>query len=163
MPLGRPRLADQDIATLRQWIDQKLPWSTTKNDARPRNWDHWAFQQPKRPPLPSVRNASWVKNPIDNFILAKLEQEKLQPSPVADRATLLRRVSLDITGLPPSPQEIEAFLADQSPQAYEKVVDRLLASPHYGERWGRHWLDLVRYAESDGHGADRSPAPRAST
>jgi hypothetical protein len=157
MPLGRPRLSDQDIATLRQWIDQKLPWSVTKNDGKPRNWDHWAFQAPKRPPVPSVRNPAWVRNPIDNFILAKLEQEKLQPSPEADRATLLRRVSLDLTGLPPTPQEIEAFLADQSPQAYEKVVDRLLASPHYGERWGRHWLDAARYADSDGYSID---APR---
>jgi hypothetical protein len=157
MPLGRPRLSDQDIATLRQWIDQKLPWSVTKNDSKPRNWDHWAFQTPKRSSVPVVRDLAWVRNPIDNFILAKLEQEKLQPSPEADRATLLRRVSLDLTGLPPTPQEIDAFLADQSPQAYEKVVDRLLASPHYGERWGRHWLDAARYADSDGYSID---APR---
>ena len=157
MPLGRPRLADQDIATLRQWIDQKLPWSVTKNDSKPRNWDHWAFHTPKRPAIPVVRNPAWVRNPIDNFILAKLEQEKLPPSSEADRATLLRRVSLDLTGLPPTPQENEAFLADQSPQAYEKVVDRLLASPHYGERWGRHWLDAARYADSDGYSID---APR---
>jgi len=157
MPLGRSRLAEQDIVTLRQWIDQKLPWSVAKNDSKPRNWDHWAFQTPKHPPAPSVRNPAWVRNPIDSFILAKLEQEKLQPSPEADKATLLRRVSLDITGLPPTPQEIEAFLADHSPQAYEKVVDRLLASPHYGERWGRHWLDAARYADSDGYSID---APR---
>src|SRR5579862_1870437 len=155
MPLGRPRLADQDIATLRQWIDQKLPWPVAKNDGKPRNWDHWAFQTPKRPPVPAVSNAAWVRNPIDNFILTKLEQEKLDPSPEADRATLLRRVSLDLTGLPPTPQEIEAFLADQSPQAYDKVVDRLLASPHYGERWGRHWLDAARYADSDGYEKDK--------
>lgn len=157
MPLGRPRLTDQDIATLRQWIDQKLPWSVTKNDGKPRNWDHWAFQPPKHPAAPAVRNTAWVRNPIDNFIVAKLEQEKMQPSPEADRATLLRRVSLDVTGLPPTPQEIAAFLADQSPKAYEKVVDRLLASPHYGERWGRHWLDAARYADSDGYSID---APR---
>ena len=157
MPLGRPRLSDQDIATLRQWIDQKLPWSVTKNDSKPRNWDHWAFQTPKHSTVPLVHDAAWARNPIDNFILAKLEQEKVQPSPEADRATLLRRVSLDVTGLPPTPQEIEAFLADQSPQAYEKVVDRLLASPHYGERWGRHWLDAARYADSDGYSID---APR---
>jgi len=157
MPMGRPRLADQEIATLRQWIDQKLPWTVTKNDGKPRNWDHWAFQAPKRPAVPVVHNPAWVRNPIDDFILTKLEQEKLQPSQEADKATLLRRVSLDLTGLPPTPQEIAAFLADQSPQAYEKLVDRLLASPHYGERWGRHWLDAARYADSDGYSID---APR---
>ncbi len=157
MPMGRPRLKDEEIAILTRWVAQKLPWSAAEDAGKPRNWDHWAFQVPKRPPLPVVRNKTWVRNPIDNFILARLEREKVEPSPEADRATLLRRVSLDLTGLPPTPREMQAFLADKSPGAYEKVVDRLLASPHYGERWGRHWLDAARYADSDGYSID---APR---
>ena len=157
MPMGRPRLKDEDIAALRQWIEQKLPWSDGAISAKPRNWDHWAFQPPQHPPLPAVSNARWVRNPIDNFILARLEREKVQPSPEADPATLLRRVSLDLTGLPPTPEEMKSFLADRSPNAYEKVVDWLLASPHHGERWGRHWLDAARYADSDGYSID---APR---
>jgi len=157
MPLGRPRLKDADIAVLRQWIEQKLPWTAEKGAGKPRNWDHWSFQPPQRPAVPAVISKSWVRNPIDNFVLARLEKEKLQPSPEADRATSMRRVSLDLTGLPTTPAEMQAFLADKSPQAYEKVVDRLLASPHYGERWGRHWLDAARYADSDGYSID---APR---
>ena len=157
MPLGKPRLADADIAALRQWVEDKLPWTAPTETAKPRNWDHWAFQPPKRPAVPAVTNKQWVRNPIDGFVLARLEKEKLQPSPEADRPTLLRRVSLDLTGLPPTPREMQAFLADKSPNAWEKVVDRLLASPHYGERWGRHWLDAARYADSDGYSID---APR---
>src|SRR5262249_9733420 len=120
-------------------------------------WDHWAFQPPKRSELPTVKQSAWVRNPIDNFILARLERENVKPSPEADRQTLLRRLSLDLTGLPPTPEEIQSFLADSSPTASEKTVDRLLASPHYGERWGRHWLDVARYADSDGYTID---APR---
>ncbi len=108
----------------------------------------WAFVPPKSPPIPKVNTASWVKNPIDAFILAKLEANGLHPAPPADKATLLRRVTFDLIGLPPTPAEQDAFLKDTSPNAYETVVDRLLASPHYGERWGRHWLDVVRYADS---------------
>ena len=156
MPLGRAKLKDDDIAVLRQWIEEKAVWPQ-ETSTKPRGWDHWSFQPPKRPPVPSVHNSGWVRNPIDNFILSKLEREQVQPSPEADRSTLLRRVSLDLTGLPPTPQDIQAFLSDTSPDAYEKVVDRLLASPHYGERWGRHWLDLARYADSDGYSID---APR---
>ena len=157
MPMGKPRLSDADIGALRRWIEQRLPWSSEANAGKPRNWDHWAFQPPQRPPVPTVANKAWVRNPIDSFVLARLEKEKLQPSPEADRATLLRRVSLDLTGLPPTPTEMREFLADRSANAYEKVVDRLLASPHYGERWGRHWLDAARYADSDGYSID---APR---
>ncbi|HKD09164.1 MAG TPA: PSD1 and planctomycete cytochrome C domain-containing protein [Bryobacteraceae bacterium] len=157
MPMGKPQLADADIAILRQWVAQQLPWAAEDNAGKPHNWDHWAFQPPVRPAIPTVARKDWVRNPIDNFILARLEREKLQPSPQADRATLLRRVSLDLTGLPPTPDEMAAFLNDKSPKAYEKVVDRLLASPHYGERWGRHWLDAARYADSDGYSID---APR---
>ena len=97
-----------------------------------------------------VANQSWVRNEIDAFILAKLEQEKIAPSPEADRRTLIRRLSFDLLGLPPTPQEVDDFLDDKRPDAYERLVDRLLASPHFGERWGRHWLDLARYADSSG-------------
>ncbi|HYM10495.1 MAG TPA: PSD1 and planctomycete cytochrome C domain-containing protein [Bryobacterales bacterium] len=157
MPFGREQLTDEQIAVLRQWIEQNVPWSAENGPKKPRGWDHWAFQVPKRPAVPPVQDSAWVRNPIDNFILARLEKEKVKPSPEADRYTLLRRVSLDLTGLPPTPKEMQDFLSDTSPHAYEKVVDRLLASPHYGERWGRHWLDLARYADSDGYSID---APR---
>jgi Protein of unknown function (DUF1549)/Protein of unknown function (DUF1553) len=116
---------------------------------------HWAYKKPIRPALPQVKNSAWIKSPIDNFILARLEKEGLQPSPEATRVTLLRRLSLDLIGLPPSPEEISAFLRDRSPNAYLKQVERLLASPHYGERWGRQWLDAARYADSDGYEKDK--------
>ena len=111
---------------------------------------HWAFQPVTKPEPPTVKQASWPQNNIDRFILAKLEAAGLQPSPEADRATLIRRVTLDLTGLLPTPEEVEAFVKDESPQAYEALIDRLLASQHYGERWGRHWLDLARYADTSG-------------
>jgi hypothetical protein len=117
---------------------------------------HWAFQKVQRPPAPTVQNAGWVRTPVDAFVLAKLEARGIKPSPEADRGTLLRRVSFDLIGLPPAPDEIEAFVSDKSPNAYEKVVDRLLASPHYGERWARHWLDLARFAESEGFKSDET-------
>jgi hypothetical protein len=117
---------------------------------------HWAFQKVVRPTPPKVRNAAGVRNPIDAFVFAQLEAKQIEPSPPADRATLLRRAYLDLIGLPPSPQEVAEFLADQSTVAFEKAVDRLLASPHYGERWARHWLDLARYAESEGFKADET-------
>lgn len=116
--------------------------------------NHWAFKAPVRPPLPAVHNKKWVRNPIDQFVLARLEKEKLSPSPEADRTTLVRRLHLDITGLPPSLKEIDEFVKDRSPDAYEKLVEKLLASPHYGERWGRHWLDVARYADSNGYEKD---------
>ncbi len=121
-----------------------------------RQGKHWAFVAPVRPPLPEVKSKAWIRNPIDRFILARLEKENLQPSAQADRVTLLRRLSLDLTGLPPTPEEVDAFLKDKSPNSYEKQVERLLASPHYGERWGRHWLDAARYADSDGYEKDKS-------
>src|SRR5262249_39751067 len=107
-----------------------------------------------RPAVPAVRGASWVRNDLDAFVLARLEKEKITPSPEADRVTLIRRLSLDLLGLPPSPEEVDAFVKDSGPDAYERLVDRLLASPHYGGRWGRHWLDLARYADSDGFEKD---------
>ena len=117
--------------------------------------NHWAFKTPARPALPEIADRSWPKTPVDHFILARLEKEGLKPSPEADRATLLRRLSLDLIGLPPTIEEIDAFLADPNPDAYQKQVERLLASPHYGERWGRHWLDAARYADSDGFEKDK--------
>jgi hypothetical protein len=117
---------------------------------------YWAFQPVKKAPVPAVKNTAWVKTPIDAFILAKLEEKNLQPNPRADKLTLLRRATIDMTGLPPTQEEIHAFLSDKSPNAWEKVVDRLLASPAYGERWGRHWLDVARYADSNGFKADET-------
>jgi hypothetical protein len=156
MPYGGPQLPPNEIATIRNWIDAGAPGpdSTTPLAAvkAPR---HWSYIKPVRPALPEVKNAAWCRNPIDHFILARLEHERLKPAPPASKNTLLRRVYLDLTGLPPSPQEVAAFVADQSPDAYEKVVDRLLASPHYGERWARPWLDLARYADSNGYEKDR--------
>jgi hypothetical protein len=117
---------------------------------------HWAFVPPRRPEVPRVQEVSWVRNPIDAFVLNRLEGRGLRHAPEAGRAALLRRLTFDLTGLPPAPEEIAAFLSDQAPMAYERVVDRLLASPHYGERWGQHWLDLARYAETDGFEFDQA-------
>src|SRR5206468_1080824 len=111
---------------------------------------HWAFKAPARPAVPAALNKKWTRTPIDNFVLAKLDAEKLKPSPEADKITLLRRLSLDLIGLPPTPKEVDSFLADKSPDAYQKQVERLLASPHYGEKWGRFWLDAARYADTKG-------------
>jgi Protein of unknown function (DUF1553)/Protein of unknown function (DUF1549) len=118
--------------------------------------NNWAYQKVQKPKQPSVRNRAWVKNPVDAFVLAKLESEGAKPMPIADKTTLLRRATFDLTGLPPTPEEVNSFLADNSPGAFEKVVDRLLNSPHYGEKWARHWLDLARYAESEGFKADET-------
>jgi len=115
---------------------------------------HWAWKRPVRPPLPVVKNAAWAANPIDRFVLARLEAAKLQPAPPASREVLIRRAAFDLTGLPPTPAEIDAFLADKSPDAWEKVVDHYLASPHYGERMAQQWLDLARYADSNGYEYD---------
>ena len=117
--------------------------------------NHWAFKVPQQAAVPKVRSQRWVRNPIDAFILARLEKEHIRPAPEADRVTLIRRLSLDLTGLPPSASEVDAFLSDASSDAYSQLVDRLLASPHFGERWGRHWLDLARYADSSGYQVDR--------
>lgn len=118
--------------------------------------EHWAFVPPSRPELPEVRETRWVRNPIDRFVLAGLEASELTHAPEADRPTLLRRVTFDLTGLPPTPEELDAFLADKAPDAFERVVDRLLASVHYGERWAQHWLDLARYADTDGFEFDQA-------
>ncbi|HJZ59124.1 MAG TPA: DUF1553 domain-containing protein [Gemmataceae bacterium] len=159
MPPDGPVLKPEEVGKLRAWIDQGADYGTAAGGtiAGAVKSSHWAFQPIKRPDVPvnhEAKPSALIRNPIDSFILARLEKGGLAPSPEADRATLIRRVYLDLTGLPPTPAEVDAFLADRSPDAYEKVVDRLLASPHYGERWGRHWLDAARYADSDGYEKD---------
>src|SRR5205807_2195669 len=121
-------------------------WLATGAEYQP----HWSFIAPKRPDLPAVKNKAWVRNPIDAFVLAELEKRGLQPAPEADKRTLARRVSLDLIGLPPQAADVEAFVNDTSPDAYEKYVDRLLKSPHWGEHRGRYWLDAARYADTHG-------------
>ncbi len=155
MPPSGPRLTANEVERLRRWIDQGAVWPSSKVTR------HWAYVPPVRPALPVVQRDGWAKNPIDRFILARLEREKLAPSPEAERERLIRRVSLDLIGLPPTIAEVDDFLRDcasaepnAAETAYEKVVDRLLASPHYGERWARHWLDLARYADSNGFQRD---------
>jgi hypothetical protein len=143
MPMGKAPLDGTQQELIKNWI------------ASVKVQKHWAFVPPIRPALPTVQDVKWTANPIDRFVLARLEKEGMKPSPEADKTTLLRRLSLDLTGLPPAPEEVDAFLNDKSPKAYEKQVDRLLASPHYGEKWGRHWLDAARYADSDGYEKDK--------
>jgi mono/diheme cytochrome c family protein len=154
MPKKGDRLTAEQIGLLRAWIDQGANWPDSASVKAISRRDHWSFKAPVRPTVPKVKNKKWVRNPIDNFVLAKLEKEKLSPSPEADRVTLIRRLSLDLIGLPPTLKEIDDFVSDKSPDAYQKVVERLLASPHYGERWGRHWLDAARYADSNGFEKD---------
>ena len=137
------KLTAQQIELLRQWIDQGGKYE-----------QHWSLIPPQRVPLPTVKQSTWLRNPIDNFILARLEKEHLLPSTEADKRTLLRRVTLDLTGLPPTPVELDVYLADNSPQAYDKVVDRLLQSPRFGEQMAVHWLDLARYADTNGYNND---------
>ncbi len=156
MPYGAPPLSDTELATIRKWIDAGAPGPDDPTPLAPgKPIKHWAYVKPVRPAVPAVKDAGWVRNPVDNFVLARLEREGLKPSPAASRPTLLRRVYLDLIGLPPSPQEVDAFVNDHSPDAYEKVVDHLLASAHYGEHWARQWLDLARYADSNGYEKDR--------
>ena len=152
-PEGQPPLSEAQISLLKRWIAAGA--SIPADDViKPSGREHWAFQRPARKPLPAVRNSAWPAGAIDVWILARLEHEGLSPSAEAQRPTLIRRAALDLIGLPPSIEEVDAFVADRSPDAYERLVDRLLASPHYGERWGRHWLDLARYADSNGYTRD---------
>ncbi|EDY22113.1 protein of unknown function DUF1549 [Chthoniobacter flavus Ellin428] len=155
MPKKGPRLTAEQIGLLRAWIDQGADFPDAASVVIKDNRDHWAFKPPVKAPLPTVKNKAWVRNDIDRFVLARLEREGLPPSPEASKETLLRRLALDLTGLPPTTEELAAFLHDDSPDAYQKQVERLLASPHYGERWGRHWLDVARYADSDGYEKDK--------
>lgn len=142
-PKSNRRLAPEQKELLRRWISEGAVYQ-----------NHWAFVTPVRPPEPAVRQAAWVRTPIDRFVLARLEQEGITPSPEADRTTLIKRLSIDLTGLPPTPEEVDAFLNDTSDKAYETVVDRLMASPHYGERMALPWLDAARYADSNGFQQD---------
>jgi mono/diheme cytochrome c family protein len=159
MPPKGPPLSSGEIALLSAWVDAgaSAPAGEVAETRAP-GAGHWAFRPLARPVPPAVKDTGWVRNPIDNFVLAELERRGIPPSPEADRPTLARRLSLDLVGLPPSPREIDEFQNDPAPDAYEKLVDRLLASPHYGERWARHWLDLARYADSNGYSID---APRS--
>lgn len=162
MPPKKSKLPDAIIADFEEWVrmgapDPRLEPSKGKHASKAAPWDaekaatHWAFQKISNPPVPTVADPKrFATNPIDKFVLKKLAENKLQPSPKADKLTLIRRVSYDLTGLPPNPEEVDAFLADNSPNAYEKLVDRLLASPRYGERWARHWLDIARYGDTSG-------------
>jgi hypothetical protein len=149
MPPVGVRLTADEVGLLRAWIDQGAEWKQGATT-------HWSFQKIARPAVPATHNASWPRNPIDNFVLARLEKEGFGPSLEAPKLTLLRRVSLDLTGLGPTPEEQREFLADTRSDAYERAVDRLMASPHFGEKWARYWLDLARYADSDGYEKDRS-------
>lgn len=167
-PAGK--LPKTQIEVLTKWVEMGAPWKAQKAVAAKSDAQHgppqvnaetmkfWSFQPVKLPKVPVVKNKTWARNPIDNFVLAKLEKSGLKPAPPADRIGLLRRATYDLIGLPPTPEDVKAFLADKSPQAYETVLDRLLASPQYGERWGRHWLDLVRYGETNSFERD-DPKP----
>jgi len=154
MPQKGDRLTTDQIGLLRAWIDQGAAWPDSASVKVEDKRNHWAFKPPARPAVPKVKNSKWVRNSIDNFVLTRLEHESLKPSPEADRVTLMRRLSLDLVGLPPTPREVDEFVRDKSAEAYDELVERLLASPHYGERWGRHWLDAARYADSNGYEKD---------
>jgi mono/diheme cytochrome c family protein len=151
-PEPAEKLSERQIADLVRWVEMGAPFPAVKvaAEGRTRDPNHWAFVPPQPQTVPTVKDAGWTATPIDNFILSKLEAAGLGPAAPADRRALLRRVTFDLTGLPPTPKEIDAFLADDKPGAYERVIDRLLGSPAYGERWGRHWLDVARYADSNG-------------
>lgn len=160
MPPKGDRLTAEQVGLVRAWIDQGAVWPDDAPGNVLKKSEHWAFQPVQHPSAPPVANSGWVKNPIDAFILARLEREGVSPAPEADRPTLIRRLYLDLLGLIPAPAEIDEFIQDKDPQAYEQLVDRVLKSPHFGERWGRHWLDLARYADSDGYEKD-TPRPFA--
>jgi hypothetical protein len=168
-----PALTEREVAVLTDWINQGAVWTSAAKTApqqvgygsdykertftgEDRSW--WAFRKPVRHPLPPAKDARWTTNPIDSFVKASLDAKGLMPAPQADRSTLIRRAYLDLIGLLPTPAEMDAFVNDRSPKAYENLIEKLLASPHYGERWGRHWLDVVRYADSSGFEHDRDLA-----
>ena len=161
-PAGK--LSLKQIEVLTKWVEQGTLWVEEKGGSTPaptgppkvtaETMKFWSFQPVKHPQVPAVKNKAWVKNPIDAFVLQGLEGAKLTPNAPASRTALLRRATYDLTGLPPTTEEVRAFLADTAPNAYEKVIDRLLASPQYGVKWGRHWLDLVRYAETNSYERD---------
>ena len=160
------KLEDEEIAALTRWVELGLPWPQADGSTatpilkgddlyRHARENLWSLQPIQKPEMPSVQDEAWPRQPLDRLVLAKLEAAELTPSPEADRRTLIRRASFDLLGLPPTPEEVEAFVNDDSPQAYERLIDRLLASPAYGERWARHWLDLARYADTKGYAFGR--------
>ncbi len=164
-PAGK--LPTEQVAILTKWVKDGLPWSSAaaeggaqQHAAAGPDMSYWAYQPVKRPAVPAVKDAGWVKTPIDAFVLAKLEEKGLKPVAPADKAALCRRAYYDLIGLPPTPEQIDEFVADRSPTAFEHLIDKLLASPQYGEKWGRHWLDVVRFAESNGYERD-GPKPFA--
>src|SRR5262245_52824408 len=161
-PKKADRLTAAEVTVLRRWVADGAKWPERRvlsafefTSDRRAGFDWWSLQPLGRPAVPEVKNRAWVRDPIDAFVLAKLEARGLAPAPEADRATFARRATFDLIGLPPTPEEIDAFVSDRSPGAYAKLIDRLLASPHHGERWGRHWLDVVRFGESDGFENDK--------
>ena len=167
MPPKNKKLSRDEIDALTQWIKMGAPWPSSEKSTPTRKGEfqisdkdraHWAYQPVKRPTPPNVKNQAWVRNPIDAFILAKLEAKGLAPAPPASKQELVRRLYYDLTGLPPTPRDVEAFVNDKATDAYEKLVDKLLATPQYGEKWARHWLDLVRYAETNSYERD-NPKP----
>lgn len=160
MPLGRNKLKGEEIAALEEWVRAGAPWpeeapaklSTGYPDFYKKlTQEHWAFQPVRKPELPNVSRVSWARTPLDRFILASLEKAGLAPAPSADKQTLVRRLSFVLTGLPPTVKDIESFFQDRSADPYERLVDRLMASPHFGEQWARHWLDLMRFGETHGY------------
>lgn len=155
MPPRGKRLTSAQIGLLRAWIDQGAKWPADPTATARIESDHWSLQPVRKPAPPAVKAGSWARNPIDAFILEKLREKELQPRPMAARATLIRRLSFTLLGLPPGPDEVRAFVDDKDPKAYSNLVERLLASPRYGEHWGRHWLDVARYTESQGFEYDR--------
>src|SRR5277367_3488771 len=155
-PTGK--LKDDQIAAIEAWVKAGAVWPEALKPApagpyviTPERRNFWAFKPVENPAVPEVANKKWARTEIDRFILAKLEAAKLQPAAAADKRTLIRRATFDLTGLPPTPEEVAAFEADKSPEAFARVVDRLLDSPHYGERWGRYWLDVARYSDTKGY------------
>ena len=154
MPPKGKKLSDEQIADLEAWVKMGAPdprvATVVQKAWKDSSKDWWAWQPLTKPSVPEVKDKSWAQTPVDTFILAKLDEKGLKPNPVADKRTLIRRATFDLIGLPPTPEDVDAFLKDESPDAFAKVVDRLLASPHYGERWGRHWLDVARYSDTKG-------------
>lgn len=155
------KLPAKDIATLEKWVAAGVPMTATGDDTtttppptQVADKNYWAYRPVKRPALPTVKNAAWVKTPIDAFVLAQLEAMGLEPNPAADKVSLVRRAYYDLTGLPPTPEQVDEFVNDSSPTAWPRLIDKLLDSPHYGEKWGRHWLDVVRFAETNGYERD---------
>ncbi|MEW6156289.1 MAG: DUF1553 domain-containing protein [Verrucomicrobiota bacterium] len=155
MPAKGDPLSAQEIDALRNWIENGAPWPEAAGLGGNQNSTHWAYHPPRWPALPAVKKSNWIRNPIDQFVLARLEEHRLSPAPEADRRTLIRRLSFDLTGLPPTPAETRAFLEDRRPDAFERLIDQMLMKPQYGERWARHWLDLARFCESHGFEYDK--------